>query len=170
MRAALSLPTIEVFADWLRRHPGVEIIVRDRAGAYAEGGRQGAPNAVQVADRFHLSANASAALDEVLRSRRRRVEYVVLAAEPSLDVAVLPAVSPPTPFSRAKQYALEVQVRRAARWEAVRERFAAGHAQRQIARELGIARMTVQRLLNTPLPSITALPESCLPSRLRPAG
>jgi transposase len=164
--------TAEVFAGWLRRHPGVEIIVRDRAGAYAEGGRQGAPNAVQVADRFHLSANASAALDEVLRSRRRRVEYVVVAAEPSVDVAVLsaPAPSPPMSISRAKRYALEVRVRRAARWEAVHERFAAGHPQRQIARELGIARMTGQRLLNTPLPSITAPPESCPSEPSRPGG
>src|SRR6266542_1727125 len=161
--------TADVFADWLRCHPGVEIIVRDRAGAYAEGGRRGAPDAIQVADRCHLSANASAALDEVLRSRRRRVEYVVVAAEPNVDAAVLPAISP-TPVSRATQYNLEVRVRRTARWEAVRERFAAGQAQRQIARELGIARMTVQRLLNTPSPSMAAPPESCPPEPSRPGG
>jgi len=40
-------------ADWLKRHPGVEIISRDRCGSFAQGAHEGAPQARQIADRFH---------------------------------------------------------------------------------------------------------------------
>lgn len=156
--------TAEVFAKWLRSHPGVEIIVRDRAGAYAEGGRQGAPEAIQVADRFHLSANAGAAMDELLRSRRRHMEYVVVSDNAASQDGPTPTAPVPPPSQTQQALALR-RTRRSARWDEVRSRRAAGYSIQRLARELGMHRRTVRRYLATPAP-----PRNRPPERPKPSG
>ncbi|MGH2976557.1 MAG: ISL3 family transposase [Gemmatimonadales bacterium] len=157
----LSDRTAESVATWLRQRPGVAIIVRDRAEAYAEGARQGAPEAQQVADRFHLLLNASAALEEVLRSRRRRLDYLAAHPPPSEP----PVAAEAAPLSATKQQQLARRTRRLERWEDIRQRRAAGQSISQIARELGIERKTVRRHLATLVPP--PAPYAITP---RPAG
>jgi transposase len=61
------LPTrsAESFGEWLAQHPEVTTVSRDRQGVYAEGARRGAPEAVQVVDRFHLVLNLTQAVERV---------------------------------------------------------------------------------------------------------
>lgn len=73
--------------SWLKRHPGIEVIARDRAGVYAEGARRGAPDATQVADRWHLLQNLGEALRLALSRHRKAVSAVgkAMMAEMSGD-------------------------------------------------------------------------------------
>ncbi|SFO06300.1 transposase [Amycolatopsis rubida] len=61
----------DTFAGWLRAHPGAKAVCRDRAGSYAEGARLGAPDAVQVADPFHLLYNLTDKVDRIVRAHRK---------------------------------------------------------------------------------------------------
>ena len=69
------LPTrsAESLGDWLAQHPEVTTVSRDRQGVYAEGTRRGAPEAVQVADRFHLVLNLTQAVERELAVNRRQL-------------------------------------------------------------------------------------------------
>ena len=102
-------------AAWLRAHPGVEIISRDRAGAYAEAAAQGAPNALQVADRWHLLKNLSDTLSRVLERYRRvlqRLTHPVCIPEPLSVPLELDGSSPLSPAAAAR-----VRQRRAQRYQ-----------------------------------------------------
>lgn len=62
--------------DWLQAHPGVAIISRDRGNCYVEGATKGAPNAVQVADRWHLLRNLGDALEKFLTRKHKLLKLV----------------------------------------------------------------------------------------------
>lgn len=93
----------ETLAAWLKAHPGVEVVTRDRARAYAEGITGGAPAALQVADRFHILKNLSEALERLLTRQHQFVRDAVqppAASSQPLPLA-LPEAELPTPFQSA---------------------------------------------------------------------
>jgi transposase len=73
--------------NWLQEHPSIEIVSRDRAYNYGEAIRQGAPQAQQVADRWHLLANLGERLEEFWRERKallRTPRQTILDTHPAL--------------------------------------------------------------------------------------
>lgn len=140
--------TAETFTAWLRAHPGVEVICRDRAGAYAEGARTGAPDAIQVADRFHLWKNLGEAVEAIV------VAHHGCLREPEPDPSATEAAPPPAPDAPqpmpdgvldacGRERRLVTRTRE--RFAAVQELCAQGLSLGAISRQLGLDHGTVRR-------------------------
>jgi transposase len=133
-------------AAWLRDHPGVQVICRDRAGAYADGARRGAPGAIQVADRWHLWHNlAGHAEKEVARHCR-----CLTVPWPGPGLPAGPGQEPDLPAIAAaaaqQRTGSSVLVRRTTeRYEAVQALKSQGKGIAAIMRELGLSKATVHR-------------------------
>ncbi|MEU4345802.1 ISL3 family transposase [Nocardia sp. NPDC023852] len=138
--------TADTLAAWLRTHPGVEIVCRDRAGAYAEGTAAGAPDAVQVADRWHIWHNLGEAVERTVARHRASLAAAIAEPDPQnrpdiTDVAAEMHRGPVTPDQRKDRTA----VRTRQRWAEVHALLAQGTTIRAISRELGLARGTARR-------------------------
>ena len=138
----------DTLATWLRGHPGVSVISRDRGGAYAKGARDGAPEAVQVADRFHLLQNLAETLEVVftkhvkdLRAAEQERDDVVAAENGTLPVP------PSVPQAGVQVLAAERRERRVATHGQVWRLEGEGWTAEAIAHHLGISRASVFRNL-----------------------
>jgi len=127
-----------VLAGWLSAHPGVAIICRDRSGAYAEGARTGAPDAIQVADRFHLWQNLAKAAERCVAAHRGCL------ADPGPGPAA-EGPGPPAVPAQAADPAGKFAERTRRHHAMVHQLLAEGHTIRAVARRLGWGRHTVQR-------------------------
>jgi transposase len=151
-RPVALLPDREAgtLAAWLREHPGIAVLARDRAGAYAKGARDGAPGAVQVADRFHLLQNLAEALELAFTAHARDLRAVEQArhkaATAEQGTVPLPLSEPQT---TARLLGAERRERRLARHGQVWALYRQGWSGEKIARHLGIGRATTYRFLRS---------------------
>jgi transposase len=74
---------------WLKQHPGVLLISRDRAGEFARGAKAGAPEALQTADRFHVLRNLTEVAEKVLGNHRQALKTVHLVTTPATSPSPL---------------------------------------------------------------------------------
>jgi transposase len=134
---------------WLKEHPEIAIISRDRASAYAEGARDGAPQAVQVADRFHLLKNVGDALERVLQGQPAAVRAAAQSAAPALGTAASPAptasATPAAPMNAPPTGRGDERLQE--RYTQVTALAAAGLTIRAIRRETDLSRMTIRKYL-----------------------
>jgi transposase len=151
------------FEAWLKAHPGAQVICRDRAGGYAEGARDGAPEAIQVADRWHLWHNLAGYAEKTVTAHRACLtqpeshDDAGAAAAGTGPAPPQPAASPGGPLPAEPDGLRDVcgrerrlVTRTRERHAAVHDLLAAGQSLSAISRILSVDRKTVLRFAREP--------------------
>lgn len=166
--------TAATLERWLKDHPGVEIITRDRANDYAEGASHGVPDAIQVAGapraRFHLLQNVRECLQRLLERHQAALRAATAAARTEPTAAATSTAAPelladhqpspsvthasdstslaqaalPAKLPKAEQQRQLHRTQRLGRYQTVRNLSRAGMSQRAIARHLEMSIHTVR--------------------------
>ncbi|EWM12066.1 transposase [Kutzneria sp. 744] len=146
----------DTLAEWLKAHPEIQIIARDRASAYAEASTRGAPQATQCADRWHVWKNLGEAVEKTVIAHRKCLSEPITPdhhAEGAVDDPTetvetdpppAPDLEPADPGGLAES-SFVARIRE--RYDAVRALHAEGMGIRAITRELRLDRKTVRRIV-----------------------
>jgi transposase len=136
----------ESTAEWLRAHPGTEIVSRDRASLYAQAATRAAPHAVQVADRWHLLHNLTEAFIGALVPHHRLLSETARAMTRKLETpSALPLADAGKPIPRNHAKQSQNRERRLAIYQAVMEQVNKGVTQHEIARNCDVGIRTIRR-------------------------
>lgn len=135
-------------AEWLAKRPGIEVVCRDRAPFFAEGATAGAPQAIQVADRWHLWHNLGEAVERAVARHRQCLR--VLVPEPAGKETGDPTPPEEAPTSPWKSDRFANRIR--ARHATVHALLEAGHSRRSIGRRLHMTHRTVKSLADAARP------------------
>jgi transposase len=138
----------ETLAPWLSQYPGLEVVSRDRAPAYAEAARKGAPKAVQVIDRWHLIQNLVEALERCLLRFRPALKAAAGVGDSILGPLPRSTEATLVPWQqRAEAASQQKHASRVERYEQMRTLRDAGFTVLDISQIVGATRRTVYRYL-----------------------
>lgn len=143
----------EALEAWLKQHPEVFTVARDRASAYALGIRKGAPQAKQVADRFHLLVNLREALDRARESETIKKCFVAFNDEQNAHNQSIPVNHETTTSKRmqtenSELFTGNVNPRRQFKFEQTKKLYAQGHSINAIAAHLKSNRRSIRRYIH----------------------
>lgn len=155
-------------AEWLRQHPEVEIVSRDRCGLYAQGAREGAPQARQIADRFHLLQNFRETIEAQLSRADRSTGRALLPESNDEDAPVIARGSGGRREGAAHRYLTRQAHRRSrqAIFEQIHILREAGTSIDDIARQTGFGRRSIRKWLKFTAPPErrATAPKPCSPN------
>ena len=144
--------SVETVSAWFEKHPTVEIVSRDRSSEYAAGISKGVPQALQVADLWHIGKNLAESVQTLLaRCRaeiRRGLQGQTVPEQEREEIDPLPEEERRPPRSRSVKLAQEGRrAQKADRYTQVVELHHQGLRAADIASRVGIGERTVHRWL-----------------------
>ncbi len=134
--------SVETSKVWLRSHPEIRIVSRDRGKIFREAATDGAPQAQQVVDRFHLQKNFAEALEKFFRQHTRVLETAACRSAGKARPVVKRAAPQKAEQERRDRHRQRVSVHKRI-WKLYRE----GYHKEQIAQLVGVSSSSVYRTL-----------------------